>query len=67
LIIFLTPHIVAEPQQLASLTASENSKIQLAPKSFTEEDLSLYLDNLPNKIGPTNKVEKAKPSRKAKQ
>lgn len=66
LMIFLTPHIVAEPQQLASLTASENTKIQLAPQSFTEQDLNLFLDNLPNKIGPTNQVEKPKPGKKSK-
>ena len=66
LMIFLTPHIVAEPQQLASLTASENTKIQMAPQSFSEQDLNLYLDNLPNKIGSTNKVDNAKPAKKKK-
>ena len=40
LMIFLTPYIVAEPQQLASLTAQENSKIQVAPKEFTEQELA---------------------------
>jgi hypothetical protein len=64
--IFLTPHIVAEPLQLAKLTASENTKVQVAPESFTEQDLNLFLDNLPNKIGPTNQVEKAKPAKKSK-
>jgi type II secretion system protein D len=54
LMIFLTPHIVAEPTQLASLTTSEGQKVQLAPKSFTEEELNRYLDNLPGKLGPTN-------------
>jgi general secretion pathway protein D len=66
LMIFLTPHIVAEPQQLASLTASENTKIQMAPQSFTDQDLNLYLDNLPNKIGATNQVDNAKPAKKKK-
>jgi type II secretion system protein D len=66
LMIFLTPHIVAEPQQLARLTASENTKVQVLPGSFTENDLTTYLDNLPNKIGPTNKVEKTKPAKKTK-
>ncbi|HUS36597.1 MAG TPA: hypothetical protein VM680_14690 [Verrucomicrobiae bacterium] len=66
LMIFLTPHIVAEPQQLAHLTASENTKVQIMPGSFTDNDLTTYLDNLPNKIGSTNKVEKTKPSRKSK-
>src|ERR1043165_5531871 len=66
LMIFLTPHIVAEPQQLASLTASENTKIQMAPQEFSEKDLNLYLDNLPNKIGPTNQVQNPKRAKKDK-
>jgi type II secretion system protein D len=66
LMIFLTPHIVAEPTQLARLTATENTKIQMAPQDFSEQDLNLYLDNLPNKIGPTNQVDKAKPAKKNK-
>ena len=67
LMIFLTPHIVAEPQQLASLTTSESAKVQVLPGSFTDKDLNTYLDNLPNKIGSTNKVEKPKRSRKTKE
>jgi general secretion pathway protein D len=66
LMIFLTPHIVSEPQQLASLTASENNKVQIAPQAFTEEEMNLYLDNLPNKIGPTNQVYPANPPKKSK-
>lgn len=66
LMIFLTPHIVAEPTQLARLTATENTKIQMAPQSFTDQDLNLYLDNLPNKIGATNQVDNARPSKKKK-
>lgn len=66
LLIFLTPHIVAEPQQLARLTATENAKVQVLPGSFTDNDLNTYLDNLPNKIGNTNKVEKTKPAKKTK-
>jgi type II secretion system protein D len=54
LMIFLTPHIVAEPTRLASLTTSEGRKAELAPKSFTEAELNKYLDNLPSKLGPTN-------------
>jgi len=50
LIIFLTPHIVREPSQLAATSADEHSRLQLAPKAFTEEELNRYLDNLPNKV-----------------
>jgi general secretion pathway protein D len=63
LMIFLTPHIVAEPTQLASLTAMENNKAQIAPKAFTEQELNLYLDNLPNRVGGTN-APVTKPSKK---
>jgi general secretion pathway protein D len=66
LMIFLTPWIVAEPQQLAGLTASENSKIQVAPKEFTEQELNMYLDNLPNKIGATNSVDNMPDKKKKK-
>jgi len=66
LIIFLTPNIVMEPTQLASLTSTEGQKAELSPKAFSEQDLNLYLDNLPNKLGPTNVVKEAKPAKKAK-
>ena len=49
LIIFLTPHIVRDPSQLAATSADENSRLQLAPKAFSEQELNRYLDNLPNK------------------
>ncbi len=49
LLIFLTPHIVYEPSQLAGLSATERGNTQLAPKAFTEEELNRYLDTLPAK------------------
>ena len=49
LLIFLTPHIVYEPSQLAGLSATERGNTQLAPKAFTEEELNRYLDTLPTK------------------
>ncbi|MEK7675181.1 MAG: hypothetical protein AAB676_05010 [Verrucomicrobiota bacterium] len=49
LIIFLTPHIVKEPAQIAALTAAEKGKAQLAPQAFTEQELDQYLDGLPVK------------------
>jgi len=52
LLIFLTPHIVYEPSQLASLSATERGQSQLAPKAFTEEELNRYLDTLPAKDNP---------------
>ena len=47
LMIFMTPHVVKYPADLAALTSQERGKNQIAPKAFTEEDLNRYLDNLP--------------------
>ncbi|HYV31038.1 MAG TPA: hypothetical protein VEO53_08040 [Candidatus Binatia bacterium] len=49
LIIFLTPHIVMAPSQLAGLSETERSKAELAPKAFTEQELNRFLDSLPAK------------------
>jgi type II secretory pathway component GspD/PulD (secretin) len=66
LMIFLTPHVVQQPTQLAALTASEGRQVQIAPKSFSEQEMNQFLDNLPNKLGPTNEVKEAKPAKKSK-
>ena len=52
LIIFLTPHIVMAPTQLAALSARERSKSELAPKAFTEQELNKFIDELPAKDAP---------------
>jgi general secretion pathway protein D len=49
LIIFLTPHIVMAPSQLAALSSKERSKAELAPKAFTEQELNRFIDDLPAK------------------
>lgn len=46
LLIFLTPHIVQAPSQLAALSTQEQEKSG-ATKTLTEEELSKYLDQLP--------------------
>jgi len=46
LMIFLTPHIVQAPSQLAALSASETQKSS-APGNFTEKELNQFLDTLP--------------------
>jgi general secretion pathway protein D len=46
LLIFLTPHIVQAPSQLAALSMKEQEKAGVT-KSLTEEELSKYLDQLP--------------------
>lgn len=49
LMIFLTPHIVNEPSQLAGLTTREKKDSVLVPKAFTEEELNKFIDGLPKK------------------
>ena len=55
LMIFLTPHIVYEPSQLASLSTTERGNAEMAPKAFSEEELNRYLDALPAKDSPAPK------------
>jgi general secretion pathway protein D len=59
LMIFLTPHIVQAPGQLAALSASEQEKAA-APKSFSEEELDRFLDNLPTKEETPSKKKQRK-------
>jgi len=49
LMIFLTPHIVAEQTQLAKLTTREKQDLELLPKGFTEQELNKFIDGLPKK------------------
>jgi general secretion pathway protein D len=49
LMIFLTPHIVAQQEQLASLTTREKQDLELLPKGFTEQELNKFIDGLPKK------------------
>lgn len=49
LIIFLTPHIVMQPSQLAGLSKTEKDNAQYAPKAFSEEELNRFLDTVPPK------------------
>ena len=51
LIIFLTPHIVREPSQLAAVSAEERA-LHTAPKGLSEEELNRFLDGLPKKDSP---------------
>ncbi len=62
LIIFLTPHIVNAPEQLAALSAGERANSKLMPKAFTEEELDRFLDTVPVKgaAAPTGNASKNK-------
>jgi len=62
LMIFLTPHVVYEPAQLASLSTTERGNAEMAPKAFSEEELNRYLDTLPVKDSqPPKKAPKKAP------
>ncbi len=47
LLIFLTPHVVPIPTELASVSAREKARSD-APKAFSEKELDKFLDGLPN-------------------
>jgi general secretion pathway protein D len=46
LLIFLTPHLVQAPTELAALSARERERSSV-PKGLTEEELNKFLDELP--------------------
>jgi general secretion pathway protein D len=52
LLIFLTPHIVQMPSQLAALSARETGQSQLITNSVSERELDRFLERLPVKKGP---------------
>lgn len=47
LLIFLTPHVVQTPQELAQLANTERGNLNLAPKAFQKDDMSRYIDGKP--------------------
>ena len=49
LLIFLTPHIVREPGQLAALSVEETRKSQIITNGINEQELNQFLDRLPTK------------------
>jgi general secretion pathway protein D len=49
LLIFLTPHIVQMPSQLAALTAKETGQSQLITNSISEQELDRFLERVPVK------------------
>ena len=62
LIIFLTPHIVAAPTELAALSTRQRDRSD-ATKGLTEEELNKFLDELPKK--KTSSDSTAKPGKPA--
>ncbi len=49
LIIFLTPHVVQMPSQVAQVSASESHRAEMAPKVFSDKELNKFFDTLPLK------------------
>ncbi|MCU0783552.1 MAG: hypothetical protein MUF81_05790 [Verrucomicrobia bacterium] len=48
LLIFMTPHIVNRPTELAANTESERAKAVNSRKAFTEDELNRFLDQTPS-------------------
>jgi general secretion pathway protein D len=49
LLMFLTPHIVQMPSQLAALTARETGQAPMITNSISEQELDRYLEHVPVK------------------
>jgi general secretion pathway protein D len=49
LLIFLTPHIVARPSDLAGVSQHEADKAKNVPNAFTEDELNRFLEGVPLK------------------
>lgn len=61
LLIFLTPHIVKSPTEVAKLTQDTRKDAQIVPRAFTEEELNRFIDGVPVKAqDPPPKTKKKK-------
>ena len=49
LLIFLTPHVVSMPQEMAKLTGAEDKGAIMSHKAFEEKELDRFFDRLPVK------------------
>ena len=56
LIIFLTPHIVYYPSQLAALSEKERKNWELANKTFSDKELDKFVDGLPVRTNTVTEV-----------
>lgn len=43
LLIFLTPHVVRTPEELAQVSSQERQQMQLAPKTFQKDEMDRYI------------------------
>ena len=62
LMIFLTPHIIAAPTQLAGMTEVEAGKYD-APKTLEEKQIQKFLEGLPMKEQPADQTPNGKNSK----
>ena len=51
LIILLTPYVVRTPEDLVRMTTDERSRMDLAPKAFSEKEFNQYLSPQPSPPG----------------
>ena len=49
LMIFMTPHIISTPPELAKMSDNESSRIQMGRSSFSEKELNQFFDTVPIK------------------
>jgi type II secretory pathway component GspD/PulD (secretin) len=52
LLIFLTPHIVQTPLQLAPMSAGEKAQTPAINSSVSEQELDQFLEHVPMKKSP---------------
>lgn len=52
LLIFLTPHVIMHPSELAGVTKDEKGRLRMAPKTFEEKELNRFLETVPDKQVP---------------
>lgn len=55
LLIFLTPHVVTMPTEMANATTKEKDNAELGNRAFNERELDKYFDKLPVKPDPSTK------------
>lgn len=65
LLIFLTPHIVKSPVQLAAMTSGEQANQQVVPQAFSQQELDRFLSTVPDKA-PEPAPETSKSKRRKK-
>ncbi len=64
LLIFLTPYVVNQPDELERLTRSETDKTELTPNVLPGEPLSKYIDNADRVMDSSRRDEKVKDNKK---